>query len=338
MATMDDIARNLGVSKSTVSKALSGAGDVSESMRRTVLETAVELGYTRPRRGEEPPRLAVFVTNMEYRNPEDFGYDILVGFRKMAEPEGFQVCIIPMSHELENSIHYDEYMIQGNYRGGLFLGLSLSYAWLKEFETCKTPTVLYDNRVIGNPRVSYVGVDNDEAMRLGIHYLKELGHKKIGYLSSALGSYIYQQRYHSFFRVLKENGLSHEESLAGVSLYASECVSQHLPRLIQKGCTAIMCSHDLLAQSALVHCMDMGLRVPRDISILGFDDLNLCRFTIPPLTTIRQDRAGVGKSAYVALASQMSGVAISTSLLHAELVCRASCGAPTGEKDCDTTP
>lgn len=328
MATMDDIARNLGVSKSTVSKALRGAGDVSDSMRKTVLETAVELGYTRPRRGEELPRLAIFVTNMEYQNPEDFGYDIIVGFRKMAEPDGFEVSIIPMSHELENSIHYDEYMMQENYRGGLFLGLSLSYTWLKEFETCKTPTVLYDNRVIGNPRVSYVGVDNDEAMRLGIHYLKELGHKKIGYLSSALGSYIYQQRYHSFFRVLKENGLSHEESLAGVSLYASECVSQHLPRLIQKGCTAIMCSHDLLAQSALVHCMDMGLRVPRDISILGFDDLDLCRFTIPPLTTIRQDRSGVGKSAYVALASQMSGVSLSTSLLHAELVCRASCAAP----------
>lgn len=332
MATMDDIARNLGVSKSTVSKALSGAGDVSESMRRTVLETAVELGYTRPRRGEEPPRLAVFVTNMEYRNPEDFGYDILVGFRKMAEPEGYQVSIIPMSHELENSIHYDEYMIQGNYRGGLFLGLSLSYAWLKEFETCKTPTVLYDNRVMGNPRVSYVGVDNEEAMCLAIQYLKQLGHRKIGYLSSALGSYVYQQRYKSFFRVLEEDGLPHGEELAGVSLYTSECVSQHLPRLIEQGCTAIMCSHDLLAHSALVQCWDMGVRVPEDISILGFDDLDLCRFTTPPLTTIRQDRTGVGRSAYLALASQMGGVSLSTYLLHAELVCRGSCAPPGGKK------
>lgn len=328
MATLDDIARNLGVSKSTVSKALSGAGDVSDSMRKTVLETAVELGYTRPRRGEELPRLAVFVTNMEYRNPEDFAYDIIVGFRKMAEPEGYQVSIIPMSHELENSIHYDEYMMQGNYRGGLFLGLSLSYSWLKEFETCKTPTVLYDNRVLGNPRVSYVGVDNDEGMRLGVRYLKQLGHQKIGYLSSALGSYVYQHRYRAFFRALEENGLPHEETQAGVSLYVSECVSQHLPRLVAQGCTAVMCSHDLLAHSALVQCRDMGLRVPRDISILGFDDLDLCRFSLPPLTTIRQDRTGVGRSAYFALASLMGGVALSTSLLHAELVCRASCACP----------
>lgn len=332
MATLDDIARNLGVSKSTVSKALSGAGDVSASMRKTVLEAAVELGYTRPQRGEEPKRLAVFVTNMAYQKPEDFGYDIIVGFRKMAEPEGFQVSIIPMSHELEDSIPYDEYMMQGNYRGGLFLGLSLDYKWLREFETCKTPTVLYDNRVSGNPRVTYVGVDNDEAMHLSVGYLKELGHRKIGYLSSALGSYVYQQRYRAFFRALEENGLPHGEELAGVSLYASECVSRHIPRLIAAGCTAIVCSHDILAHSALVHCLDMGLQVPRDLSILGFDDLDMSRFTIPPLTTIRQDRTQVGRIAFVALASQLGDVTVSTTLLHAKLVERSSCGAPAPNK------
>ena len=101
MATLEDIARVLGVTKGTVSKALNGAVDVSEAMRRSVVETAVELGYTRPRRGDEPPRIAVFITNMAYARPEDFGYDILVGFRKMAEPAGYRVQVIPLSIELE---------------------------------------------------------------------------------------------------------------------------------------------------------------------------------------------------------------------------------------------
>ena len=328
MATMDDIARTLGVSTSTVSKALSGAEDVSDTMRKAVRETAVALGYTRPRRGEEPPRLAVFVTNMDYQKPEDFAYDIIMGFRKMAEPAGFQVEIIPISHDLENSIHYDEFMLQGNYRGGLFLGLSLSCSWLKDFETCKTPTVLYDNMVIGNPNVTYVGVGNCEGMRLGVNYLKRLGHQKIGYLSSALGSFVYQQRYHAFFEALKESGLPHDETLTGVSYFISECMAEHLPRLIGQGCTAIVCSHDLLAHSAIMQCRDMGLHVPEDISILGFDDLPLCRFTSPPLTTIRQDRAGIGRSAFCALTSQMEGVPLSTFLLHAELICRSSCAPP----------
>lgn len=332
MATLEDIARSLGVAKSTVSKALNGAGDVSESMRRAVLETAVELGYTRIRRSEEAPRIAVFITHMQYQQPEDFGYDIIVGFRKMAEPDGYRVDIIPLTHALENSIHYDEYMMQGNYRGGLFLGLSLDDPWLKDFETCKTPTVLLDNRVSGNPNVTYVGVDNQEGMNQAVRHLKSLGHRKIGYLSSALGAYVYQQRYQAFFEALRANGLPDDKDLAIDAYYLYKHMPEHLPKLVAKGCTAIVCSHDVLAGSALDYCREAGLRVPEDISILGFDDLPLCQTTTPPLTTIRQNRTGLGKSAYCALSSQMEGVPLSTFLLHTELVRRQSCASASDFK------
>lgn len=327
MATLEDIAKTLGVSKSTVSKALNGALDVSDAMRRAVVETAVELGYSRLRRGEEAPRLAVFITNMDYASPEDFGYDILVGFRKLAEPAGYQVSVIPLDYKLEKSIAYDQYMLQGNYLGGLFLGLSLDDPWLRDFETCRTPTVLYDNRVSGNPRVTYVGADNAEGMFLAVQYLKSLGHRKIGYLSSALGAYVYQQRQQAFFQAMQKNGLC-DQALARDSYFFSVCMEEHLPALLGLGCTAILCSHDSLAIGALDHCRKTGIRVPEDVSILGFDDLPRCQGTQPPLTTIRQDRTELGKSAYCALSSQMEGVSLSTFLLHTELVTRASCGAP----------
>jgi len=328
MATLDDIAHVLGVSKSTVSKALRGAEDVSSAMRKAVLEKAVELGYSRLPRGSEIPRLAVFVTNMEYSKPEDFGYDIVIGFRKLAEPGGFHVEIIPLDYDLERSISYDAYMMRENYLGGLFLGLSLDHPWLKDFETCRTPAVLYDNQVQGNPHVTCLGVDNVEGMRIAVSYLKALGHRKIGYLSNALGSFVYRQRYQTFFQALEEEGLPHEETLAGSSYYISVCTTEHLPKLLRQNCTAIVCSHDLLANSVLVHCRQMGVKVPEDVSILGFDDLPLCRFTTPSLTTLRQDRTNLGKSAFYALASHLEGVALSTYLLHAELVCRASCAPP----------
>ena len=327
MATLEDIAKTLGVSKSTVSKALNGAWDVSDAMRRAVVETAVELGYSRLRRGEEAPRLAVFITNMDYAYPEDFGYDILVGFRKLAEPAGYQVSVISLDYKLEKSIAYDQYMLQGNYLGGLFLGLSLDDPWLRDFETCRTPTVLYDNRVSGNPRVTYVGADNAEGMFLAVQYLKSLGHRKIGYLSSALGAYVYQQRQQAFFQAMQKNGLC-DQALARDSYFFSVCMEEHLPALLGLGCTAILCSHDSLAIGALDHCRKTGIRVPEDVSILGFDDLPRCQGTQPPLTTIRQDRTELGKSAYCALSSQMEGVSLSTFLLHTELVTRASCGAP----------
>ena len=326
MATMDDIARRLGVSKSTVSKALSGAADVSETMRKSVLEMAVELGYSRIVRPGAGRRVCIFVENMEYEQPEDFGWDIITGFRKLAEPADYQVDVLPLTEELQRSVRYDPYMLQEGYLGALFLGLSLLDPWMETFRTCTTPTVLYDNHVSSNPAVTHVGVDNDEGMDRAVSRLKELGHRRIGYLSSALGSYVYQARYASFFRALRQNRLDARRDLAGYAFRLSECLEKHLPRLLDRGCTAIVCSHDLLAHMLLIHCWESHIRVPEDLSVVGFDDIPLCRYTAPPLTTIRQDRDELGRSAFYALSSQIGGTPISTLLLHPELIERGSMG------------
>ena len=295
-------------------------------MKQAVLEKAVELGYSRSARASDAPRVAVFITNMEYTKPEDFGYEIVVGFRKAAEPAGYHVELIPLDQEMQKRMRYDEYMVLGNYCGGLFLGMSLLDPWMREFETCITPTVLYDNHISGNPKVTDIGIDNIEGIKLGVKYLQALGHKKIGYLSSALQAYVYRQRYDAFARVMEESGLTAGDAVMGNAYKINSCLTQHLPRLLENGCTAIICSHDLLANSVMLHCKDLGLRVPEDISIMGFDDIPLCRYTFPPLTTIRQNRSALGKSAFYALSCQLNGVSLSTHLLHAELIHRDSCG------------
>ena len=326
MATLDDIARELGISKSTVSKALSGAKDVSKAMRQTVLEKAVEMGYSRSVRKTAAPRIAVFIMNMQYKQPENFGFDIISGFRKAAEPAGYQVEVVELDHQTQLHNRYDEYMVYENYAGGFFLGLTLLDPWLKDFETCRTPTVLYDNHVGGNPNVTSIGVDNVEAMKIAVEYLKSLGHTRIGYLSSALEAYCYQQRYQAFFRAMDECGLETWPELGGNSLHINQCLADHLPRLLKIGCTAVMCSHDILAHSALIYCIERGLKVPEDISIMGFDDIPLCRYTTPSLTTIRQNRSALGKSAFYAMSSLLNKVAISSLYLHPELIVRSSCG------------
>lgn len=325
-ATLDDIAQELGVSKGTVSKALNGAKDVSRKMQQAVLEKAVELGYSRLNYSTAAPRVAVFVINMFYQNPEDFGYDIVMGFRKAAEPVGTLVEVVALTEQLQREFRYDEYMMRQNYCGALFLGMCLTDPWIREFETCKSPTILYDNHISGNPNVTDIGVDNLESFSLSINYLRVLGHSKIGYLSSALDSYVYQQRYEAFIRVMTEQGLRADDSVMGNSYHIDACLSQHLPRLLKNGCTAVICSHDMLAHGAMVYCSKLGLRIPEDISIMGYDDIPLCCSTKPTMTTIRQNRLALGKSAYYALSSQLNGVSISTHLLHPELICRESCG------------
>ena len=325
MATLDDIARQLGVAKSTVSKALNGADDVSENMRRLVLEKAVELGYSRALRGAAP-RIAVFVTHMEYASPSDFGYDIIIGFRKLAEPAGFRVEIIPLDIPTQQNMRYDEYMILGNYRGGFFLGLNLLDPWIREFETCRTPTVLFDNRIDGNPHVTYVGVDNVEGMDQAVNYLHSLGHETIAYLSGGLNSYVYRKRHRAFFSALSLCGLPHAPEQQGDHEQLDKCLEANMPRLLKMGCTGFVCCHDLMANAAIEYCAAHDLRVPEDVSIIGFDDNPLCQHTIPQLTSIRQNRTELGKSAFFALNSQMGNVHLSILLLHAELIKRDSCG------------
>ena len=202
MATMADIAKKVGVSKGTVSKALNGAPDVSETLRKTILETAVELGYTRARRGAVRT-LAVFIENMSCAQPEDFGTDIVTGFRQMAEPAGYEVRVIELNEALQKAAPFDEYMLQEGCLGALLLGLSLEDPWLKGFYTSHTPAVLYDNLVQPNPTVATLGMDNNEAIGQAVAALRAMGHCKVGYLSSALGSHIYRVRYQSFFNALR---------------------------------------------------------------------------------------------------------------------------------------
>lgn len=326
MATLDDIAQQLGISKATVSKALNGAKDVSKKTQQAVVEKAVELGYSRMNYSSAAPRIAVFVINMDYLKPDDFGYDIIVGFRKAAEPAGYQVEVVPLTREIQETCRYDEYMMRENYVGSLFLGMCLLDPWIREFDTCKSPTILYDNHISCNPNVTSVGVDNVESIGLAINHLHALGHTKIGYLSSALEAYIYQQRYKAFIQIMTELGLVADESVMGNSYHVNACLSQHLPRLLKNGCTAIICSHDMLAHSAMFYCGELGLRVPDDISIVGHDDIPFCRYTTPPMTTIRQNRPALGKSAFYALSCQLNDVPLSTHLLHAELIVRSSSG------------
>ncbi len=326
MTTMLDIANRLGISKSTVSKALNGAPDISETLRKTVFETAVEMGYTRLKRYRDSgKRLCIFIENMDCTDPSHFGYDIVMGFRQMAEPAGYTVDIVYITEELQKETEYEVYMLENDYLGAFFLGMSLSDPWHEELKASRTPAVLYDN-YISTPYTTYIGVDTAESMNLILSYLKEQGHRRVGYLSTALGSYVVQERYRAFYSALHRYGLHAESSVAADGYFILDCIQKHLPHILNQKITALVCSHDQLANAAMIQCKEMGYRIPEDLSIVGFDDLPIAAYTSPPLTTIRQDRLQLGKCGYYALDSLLNDIPMSTLLLHSQLMVRQSTG------------
>lgn len=116
MATINDIAAKLGVSKSTVSKGLNNATDISDEMRKRILETAVELGYVNKRLQKKEKKLCILVENMDFDTPNKFGHDIILGFKQMAEPEGWVVDIVPITIDFQKLTPYGVFMMQNGYQ------------------------------------------------------------------------------------------------------------------------------------------------------------------------------------------------------------------------------
>lgn len=326
MATISDIAKLLGISKSTVSKGLNNATDISEEMRVKIIETAAMLGYTNKHIKERNKKICIIVENIEYNTPNQFGYDIIQGFRKMAEQDEWTVDIVPIDKDFQRGIPYNVFMIQNDYAASFILGFSLIDTWMAEFKTCKIPTVLYDNFISCNPMVASVSCDCRDGFEEAVKHLMSLGHKKIGLISGPLESYIIKERYNAYINVLSKYNLEINEDFIGLNYYIADSTKENVQRMFDLGITAILFSHDVRAISAITECMDRGIRVPKDLSIIGFDDLPMAAYTEPPLTTIRQDRLALGKAGYYAMSCLLDNLPIGAITLRAPLIVRGSTG------------
>ena len=217
-------------------------------------------------------------------------------------------------------------MMEHGYQASFILGLTLLDPWIHELRTSRVPTVLYDNYVKENPCIASVGCDSQEGFELAVKHLTSLGHKKIGLISGPLESYILKARYNAYLNAMDKFNLEINENYIGLGYYVNDSTRKYIPKLLDEGVTAILFSHDIRAISAITECKDRGIRVPEDISIVGFDDLPMTAYTLPSLTTIRQNRTGIGKCGYYALSCLLNQVSIGSILLRATLIVRNSTG------------
>lgn len=330
MVTIKDIANRLGIAPSTVSKGLNDANDISPDLKKQVLDTAIEMGYvTKKMKKETRKRLCIFIENMLYENPEDFGFDILLGFKQAAIRDNWEVHIVPMTPVLQLKEPYDRYMLRNQYHGGFLVGFALKDPWMKQLEKTTIPTVLFDNYIKRNPNVAYIGTDSYEGIDLAIDYLHELGHTRIALLNGSKDSMITANRYDAYISSMQNHNLDIDEDLIAYGYYVEESAKYHVTDLINHGATAIICGNDLLAIGAIKECQKQKIRIPEDVSIIGYDDIPAAETTTPSLTTIKQDRLDLGKNSYAALYWLIAKVPISRSLLRPQLIIRNSTGTTT---------
>ena len=139
-------------------------------------------------------------------------------------------------------------------------------------------------------------------------------------------SMVSEERRLAFLHATWLCGLSADERMMAYGYYEQNCAREYVPHFLAQGATAILCASDGIARWVLAELRRLGLRVPGDVSVMGYDDLPLAAGCEPPLTTIRQDRLALGKSAFSLLDSLMNGVAVSKVLLRPQLIVRESTG------------
>lgn len=323
-----DVAMKAGVSISTVSRAFNKYEDISETTRKKIIKVAAELGY-RPNvvakslSANKNYRIAILV---EDYLPDDYAtYEIFMAFRSALAEQNYETIILSTSTDIQKNENLSQ-ILQAKQVDGLFiLGLKMTDEYYKQLKNFKYPCVLYDIS-IENSLCGCVGVDNVKGASKAVEHLIEQGHKKIALINGHENAQVSYERLDGYYLALAKNGMLIDKDLTASGDFTYEGGKQAAINLIEKNkeITAIFCASDLMACGAMSGIHEMGLKVPDDIAIVGFDDINICDFVTPKLSTVRQERDKIGKLAAMQLIEIINGRIPGRSVIEPTLVIRES--------------
>jgi DNA-binding LacI/PurR family transcriptional regulator len=319
--TSVDVARRAGVSQSTVSLVLSGksAGRVSARTEAAVRQAAEELGYrlnvaARALRTGLARTVAMVVTDVTH----PFFGPVLRGAQAAAWRAGYAVTLVDVANDPDRERASFEALRAGPADGYMFFTVDPP-------ERSGEYVVAIE---VSPPGMPFVRFDTERGTDLAMDHLIGLGHTRIGHLGSELDAETFQIRREHVLGRLAAAGLAP----AGYERAAFRFDDAHVAAraLLDRDerPTAVYCDDDLLAGGVYLAARDLGLRIPADLSVVGFDDLPFAKVFEPPLTTIAIDPEELGASAFEVLAALMEGEEPEGRVLPVELVVRGSTGPP----------
>ena len=308
MSTIKKVCQLAGVSTATVSRTLKNPDMVNEKTRERIFKAIAEAGY-RPNvlassiKTGRSNSLVVLVPNLS--NP--FFLKIIQGIEQAAQENGYSVLLGDTQGEAKRENEYAS-MVLSNRADGL-IHLDHSFPFSKNDETLaeNVPMVSVCERIVSNKKYPVVELDNYSACRALANHLTSYGHKRFGVIAGQKESQIYRDRLSGIKSVLQEEGITLEDSLVvggEYSMEAGEIGARELLSNINRP-TAIFCFNDDIAIGAIHEIKKHGLRVPDDISVVGFDNIKVSAYIDPPLTTIDQPAYDMGRKAVEVVLQQI---------------------------------
>ncbi|MDP5219504.1 LacI family DNA-binding transcriptional regulator [Ruegeria sp. 2205SS24-7] len=334
-ATIQDVARAAGVSTATVSRVLSNPGLVSDRTREAVLRAVQETGYrvnqaARNLRMQRAGAVLILVPNLG----KPFYSGILAGISEGFVGSDYAVLITDTESNPLQDATLSGYFIDGRIDGAISLDGGLSAEALAECTRCGAGgRIVFLCEWVEGQDFPVISSDNAEGARLAIRHLHDLGHKKIGHVTGPDGNVLTTARREGMVAERERLGLPvrPEWIIRGDFSLESGHEAAHRILAMHDRPSAVFCSADMVAFGLIAGLIAGGLRVPEDISVVGFDDIEMSGSFVPALTTIRQDRHSLGRRAAevlldrLAKANEQSG---REPALPVELVIRASTAPP----------
>ncbi|NDL64869.1 DNA-binding transcriptional regulator CytR [Acerihabitans arboris] len=332
MATMKDVAEKAGVSTATVSRALMNPEKVSVTTRRKVQLAVSDVGYS-------PQPLGRQVKRNETRNLlavvpdicDPFFSEILRGIEETADENGYLVLIADCAHQRPHKKSFSDLIIARQIDGMLLLGSEPPFA-IDIAEQLNLPPMVMVNEFVPELALPTVHIDNLTAAYEAVDYLFSLGHRRIACISGPKHLTLCQYRVQGYIQALRRHGIPSEEHIVIQGDISYQTGATGLNALISRTYppTAIFCHSDIIAFGVLSQAKKVGLDVPADLSLIGFDDITLARFCDPPLTTVAQPGYQLGREALLLLLQQLRQQAVTNTslLLDSKLIVRGSTAMP----------
>lgn len=306
--TIKDIARRAGVDHTTVSRALRGSPLISAEATRRIRQIAGEMGYlpsaaARSLKTRRSGVLGVIISHIA----DPFFSEVLQGIDDVAQPGGYSLFIASSQREFDREQAIVRTMIEHRVDGLIVCSTPFSAARHRPYLTAGTPIVVINNQAAEDDCFSIYHDDLDGSRQVTRHLLR-LGHRRIAYLGNCRSGRTNQERLAGYLGEMAAAGCPvlagfvHEA--ADSDLPSGAAAARHFLDLPERP-TAIFCFNDSLAAGLLQELQQAGLRVPRDCSVAGFDNIAFSAYTFPPLTTLDQPKRQIGAQATRLLLQQV---------------------------------
>jgi DNA-binding LacI/PurR family transcriptional regulator len=328
------VAQLAKVSIATVSRTINGVSTVNPTMARRVWDAIEKLDYfpnTQARALVSGRSRLLGLIVSEITNP--FFPELIQGFEDIAVEHGYEILISSTNYDPRRMSLCIRRMLERRAEGVAVMTFGVEKPLLEQLAERNVPLVFVD---VGpeRPSISLLRVDYHHGIWQGVQHLAVLEHRDIAFIGGPKRLHSAQSRHSAFMSSLEECRITCNPAWVIEGDHTLEGGAQAMDQLLKSKYrpTAVMCSNDMTAIGVLHKVYRAGLRVPDDLSVIGFDDIRIAQVTIPPLTTIQMSCFELAKTAVTALRAHVEegGEPKRSYKVNTHLVVRESTGYPRG--------